>query len=1236
MSNNNNENDNNNVDLDALLDSVGDDVLDDLITDVSPNSSSVPPQLNVTTPSSTNTPRTPSTPLNTFGVFSPMMNTTYQSSPATPIPVSNYPFYNQQQYFALVNAIQQQQRHNGNKMVGAIPIHPLTPYQYRSGFTMMPFQLGATNLYQQQQQIKMMQQQIYMAQQQQQQQQLIQPIYIPNSVKNLTEISGAVGKNWPKLFGQFRAEVVVSNIATWNATAELYNKTPADEQRKKPVYRAFINETLSTAPDHIFVFNPNKEHICNITSQKLNSCLLPLLKKKDLISIQLVDPSSSSRSNRYYMTMKLYMLKKAFDNDPDSLQQKIAAEQNVEDIKESTILDDPLKTSMRNLFDILDANELNDDGLDDRDYVPVGSVRKLDQVYGSNNGNLSKKLRKTESTGDVSDAHFDENLEDVDIDDDLDEYINTEALPTQKSEDEMFKMELQKMYDAMTQQLDKDEEQSDEEEEEGNETSDSGADSDEYGSDSASDWDSDDKLTSSRRKKYQDKKKKKKKKLKIDEVATPEILKAKLRPYQQTALKWMLNREKKGKDAESINIKPQLHPLFQEREFQDESKTKFYYSSDIGVLTLKFIAAPPEPRGGILADEMGLGKTVEIISLICCNRMAPEQQSFAPVYRGDGKDKKYISKATLIVTPLTIVDQWKAEIERHTNPPLKVYIYQGNRRNRDINHLLQYDIIITTYNTLSFEYSNTFLGGESTRKKKKKDAPSKDSPSPIFQIEFFRVVLDEAHNIKNRKSFQARATTAVEANRRWAVTGTPIQNHIDDLFSLFHFLRVNPHGDWRWWSKNIGKPFEKKDKRAAEALQSVIAELVIRRTKDKKINGEHIVQLPPKRINIVELEFSEAENRFYNALYDYAKGKFTEFMESGTLLKNYANILEMLLHLRQVCDHPALIINSFQKKTERSTMKGFLEEFSKQASFEMYDSILPMLPAVIKYNARRDEFRNNQITKYGFVNEEDVPSSFGKINVESYMKQHWRDSSKIAALIDHLKYKVSGTTKSVVFSQWTSMLDLVEIAMQRAGIKYVRLDGRMQRKDREIAVDNFKHDRHVSVCLISLKVGGIGLNLVWATHVFLLDPWWNPAIEQQAIDRVHRIGQEEAVTVIRFVIKGTVEERIMKLQNQKSKIATDALDKSNREFIKEKEALTLTDGEEKKQDYEVEEREEEEASVTSNQLSSTDMDDDDEYISANVETDEDDVEGTLGGFGMTKRDAQNIRLQDMNYLFGIQ
>lgn len=1130
--------------LDAFLDNVDDTAIDTVLDSSAPVITTPQPKVVQLNPRNLSTP-----PLN--------MPTT---------PVTSLPLFYQQQMYNMMNM------GKASQFMPQTPTTPQTPLSStfpRGGITLMPFQypLQQTPLLKGQ----TMPTTFSFTPPQ-------RTIFTPMNSKALVDVTGKFGKNWPKFMGNLRADISLVNYQAWATTLQTLNSLPEEEAKKKPPVKVFI----TTEYPAVLLYSANREHIANVTNTQYNDCLIPLLREK-IVMAYATTPTHNKRTDKYQVLLKLYIVKKAFQNDPAALQDLLAAEQGSDDQPEKQLDANAsaMRVSLKELFDLLD-NSVDDD--DDDNWTTAGTTRKYSQIGGDGS---ASKLRKT-GPGDVSKGRVDEDdLDDVDLDDELSEYINLDEVQ-QKGEEMGFKMELAKMYDAMTQELS---------DSESDDAGGSGLGSD---SDFDSDW--------SEEEEEEDKKKKKKNKnsksAPVEEISTPEILLAKLRPYQYTALRWMLNREKEGKDPQ--NTTPQLHSLFEERVFPD--KSKYYYSSEIGVLTKVFLPEPPKPRGGILADEMGLGKTVEVISLICSNRMA-EQHGSAPVVvsaKGDKKEKRYLSRATLVVTPLTIVDQWKHEIERHTSPPLKVYIYQGNRRLRDVLHLLQYDVIITTYNTLAFEYSQTYLNSNETRKKRKKEVkePKEVQPSPMFQMEFFRVVLDEAHNIKNRKSLQARATAAVEANRRWAVTGTPIQNHIDDLFSLFHFLRVNPHGDWRWWSKNIGKPFEKKDRRAAEALQNVISELVIRRTKDKKINGQRIVMLPPKRIQLIELEFSAAEEQFYKSLYSYSKSKFDEFVQSNTVLKNYANILEMLLHLRQVCDHPALIINSFQKKSERSTMKGFLESFAKTCSFDVYDTILPMLPDVIKYNAKRESFKQDQLSKYGQFREEDVPS-YGKINVPDFMKQHWRGSTKINSLVSYLKHDVKETTKSVVFSQWTSMLDLVEIALEKSGIRFVRLDGRMQRKDREIAVENFKNDRGVSVCLISLKVGGIGLNLVWATHVFLLDPWWNPAIEQQAIDRVHRIGQEEEVHVIRFVVKNSVEERIMALQKSKTKIASDALDVSNRD---------------------------EENDADPDAESEVVADDEDDFETVDMGEAEEES-AMLGGFGMTKKDAQQVRIKDLSTLF---
>jgi DNA repair protein RAD5 len=1044
--------------------------------------------------------------------------------------------------------------------------------------------------------------------------------YIPTS-KNMVDATVKVGKQWPKLLGTFRSDINVVNMQLWYFH---FQQRMGDEQQQEA---AELKSYVSAEHfNPITIHSSKKDQIGSLSVTEFTTALVPLMQEKLIcLGVEGVDP------NGFNVNVKIYLTKKAFTVDPtlsdpnqnldldtETALPMIASIQNPEqrhnDIK---------KTFFKKLFDCLDRQKAQ--------LRHSASNSMLNDSFNNYETGPSSKVRRLNGSRDISDGRThdddDDDLGDLD-DDDLDEYLNndeTSNVTAEQREQMSFNLQLEQIYDNMTQTVDEDDL--------------SDKDSDFSDSDSSDDG-------------YGYKKKKKPKKNVAKEISTPEILNVSLRNYQNTALKWMLEREKQGKGADKAD-KNKLHPMYEERKLPDG--TKFYFNSLHGVLTLKFVTAPPDPRGGILADEMGLGKTVEIIALIASNRLS-SQPAAVP-----GRDKKYVSKATLVVTPLTIVDQWKAEIERYTRPSLKVYVYQGSRRIKDIQTLLSYDVIITTYNTLSFEYSQTYLNGTGKRKKKVEPTEKKEPPphSPIYMMSFYRVVLDEAHNIKNRKSLQARATCAIESSRRWAVTGTPIQNHIDDLFSLFSFLRVHPHGEWRWWSKYIGKPFEKKDKKAAEALQLIISELLIRRTKNKRVNGERLVLLPPKKLLMIELEFTPAEATFYQSLYEYSKGRFEEFMQTGTVLKNYANILEMLLHLRQVCDHPALIITSFQKKSEKSTMKGFLESFVQTSNFASYDSILPMLPEVLKINARNDA--NNKMLQqyqqqvmqinptpsvapvdsdddeeYEYIENEEgarvpvirekvkqdqpVPekkkgsrkkkdeSKSDLIDVSDYMAKNWRPSTKIQALVDYI-LRIKNTEKSVVFSQWTSMLNLVEIAMKKAGIKHVRLDGAMQRNARENAVSNFKNDPQLCVCLISLKVGGVGLNLVWATHVFLLDPWWNPAIEDQAIDRVHRIGQDKPVTVIRFVIKNSVEERILALQKNKSAVAKGALDGSTYDENEDEDGFVPVE----KEDFE-------------------DEDDEDDYTAVDIDAEE---EGgsAMEGFGMTKRDAQAVRLKDLESLF---
>lgn len=544
-------------------------------------------------------------------------------------------------------------------------------------------------------------------------------------------------------------------------------------------------------------------------------------------------------------------------------------------------------------------------------------------------------------------------------------------------------------------------------------------------------------------------------------------MKLELRSYQKEAVQWMVKRE----EASDLDDKA-LHPFYTEKKFEDG--TPFYYSHYYGVLAEKFVPSPRDASGGILADQMGLGKTVQMIALMCEH----------PAKKGD-------VKTTLVLCPLMIIDQWKRECENHTtNPKLKVHAYVGNQRIKDTVKLSSYDVVLTTYGTLSSEYKKLIKGGEKSK-------------SPLYQINFWRVVLDEGHTIKNRKSLQARACISIQAQCRWVLTGTPIQNSLDDLFTLFQFLKVPKLGEWRYWSKHISKSKEDQ-KQTQNDLTTYLKKYMIRRTKDKQVQGVKILELPKKQTFNITLDFDEEERFIYDYLYQISKGVFNDMVKNGTVFKNYANILDLLLSLRQICNHPALFFKTLQNKNSPE-MTTFLKTIYSSNKCKSYEKMLSQI-----------------------LNK--------SCDIEAFLEKNWIDSTKVTALIENLK-KYKGT-KSIIFSQWTTMLDLVEIALDRAKINSSRLDGSMTRKDRDEAIQVFKNDSTVQVCLISLKAGGLGLNLVWASHVYLLDPWWNPFAEEQAIGRIHRFGQENNVSVFRFIINDTIEDKIVKLQKDKFELAS--------------------------------------------------------------------------------------------------
>ncbi|XP_023770523.2 DNA repair protein RAD5B isoform X1 [Lactuca sativa] len=649
----------------------------------------------------------------------------------------------------------------------------------------------------------------------------------------------------------------------------------------------------------------------------------------------------------------------------------------------------------------------------------------------------------------------------------------------------------------------------------------------------------------------------------LEEMDPPTTLRCDLRPYQKQALYWMTESEK-GVDVEKAE--ETLHPCWAAYNICDERATAIYVNIFSGEATTKFPKATQTAIGGILADAMGLGKTVMTISLILSRtgKETLEIQEKKDSIKSRNNNESFSKRpkgGTLIVCPMALLSQWKDELETHSTPnSLSVFVHYGGERSNDPKVIAEPTVVLTTYGVLSASYKTY-------------------SENSIFhKVDWYRVVLDEAHTIKSSKSQCAQAAFALSAYCRWCLTGTPLQNNLEDLYSLLCFLRVEPWCNWAWWNKLIQKPYENDDKRGLKLVKAILRPLMLRRTKDTKDKeGRPILVLPPTDIQVIECEQSEAERDFYDALFKRSKVQFDQFVAQGKVLHNYANILELLLRLRQCCNHPFLVmsrgdtqqfsdLNKLAKRfldinsdsSAPNPSKAYIEEvvtdlkkgentecpiclesaddpvltpcahrMCRECLLSSWRSPIQGLCPICRQNLRKTDL----IT---------CPTE-SKFRVD--VEKNWKESSKVLKLLECLE-SIRGKgfgEKSIVFSQWTSFLDLLEIPLKRRKIGFLRFDGSLSQKNREKTLKEFNETSDKMVLLMSLKAGGVGLNLTAASNVFLMDPWWNPAVEEQAIMRIHRIGQKRTVCVRRFIVKETVEERMQQVQARKQRMIAGAL-----------------------------------------------------------------------------------------------
>lgn len=431
-----------------------------------------------------------------------------------------------------------------------------------------------------------------------------------------------------------------------------------------------------------------------------------------------------------------------------------------------------------------------------------------------------------------------------------------------------------------------------------------------------------------------------------------------------------------------------------------------------GFVWLKFLEA--SGFGGILADDMGLGKTLQVLALLA---------------------DQYNQPPSLIVVPRSLLFNWGAEIDKFC-PDLSYIIHHGPTRARDMESLLGYELIITTYGTATSDVQM------------------------LRSFDFNYIVLDESQAIKNPASKRYKAMRLLRSRNKITMTGTPIENNTFDLYAQLSFCSPGLLGSQASFKKNFALPIDRdRDREAAELLRKLIHPFVLRRTK-----AQVAQELPDKTETVIYCEMGPSQRK----LYDKLKRKIKEDIDAELVKKGFQKsrfkILDGLLRLRQMCNSPLLLNQSFQEQKAQSV--------------------------------------------------------------------------KIDILLQHLTEELDHHS-ALVFSQFVGFLSLVRRELDQRGIPYAYLDGATVRRREE--VERFMEDQEVQIFLISLKAGNTGLNLTKADYVYILDPWWNPAVESQAIDRTHRIGQDKNIFAYKLICKDSIEEKILKLQERKKELSTDII-----------------------------------------------------------------------------------------------
>ncbi|KAI0854499.1 SNF2 family N-terminal domain-containing protein [Xylaria cubensis] len=546
--------------------------------------------------------------------------------------------------------------------------------------------------------------------------------------------------------------------------------------------------------------------------------------------------------------------------------------------------------------------------------------------------------------------------------------------------------------------------------------------------------------------------------------------------------------------------------------------------------------SPSPMLGGINADVMGLGKTFTMLVAIVCS-MEAAMESLRSYDEVTASLKA--TRATLVVAPSPqVMEVWRSEIDKHLKPGiLHVCAFHGSSRAKNVRDITDHDIVLTTYNTLVSDQKSRKL---------------------LQQIAWFRVVLDEAHIIRNSTSRQFKAAYNIKASRRWCLTGTPIHNSLDDLRSLLAFLHFNPFSETGFFRKHIVEPLNKESPDQFKNLKLLLHVTCFRRTVE-------LLSLPSHTVEEVTIISTDPEGQLYEDVLTMCKKEFNEIANMRSSKKRYSVLFATIMKLRRLCNHgtfqqesPITEIRRDNNRTKGSNAieRNSLEEIScaycheDNADIGFASDTLEVCPGCSRVLDCEVKTASGSVSPMPYDNSAKGVVSPGQLLAEPPFSASRRDlpskeytgfSSKLNAVVGNIQRSPT-TSKHIVFTSWRLTLDILQHLLCQQGIPCLRIDGQTTFPDRQSILTLFREDPTQNVLLLSIVTGAVGLTLTVADRVHVVEPQWNPMVEEQAIGRALRIGQNRCVKIFKYITKSTVEQNIVSRQKRKNHLASISLD----------------------------------------------------------------------------------------------